>query len=144
MIKEVYRVVNIKFASAVDVSLKKYRYLLNRDFLVRFVTMASSESLQSNVKVGENRDFVDDYCSPIGEADAGEATKRRRVTHDYKRLSKLGYDPSVSSNAKLLQSSESKGNHLPIPIYTGITTWVLRVMRINKVYNTLDFWWENC
>ncbi|XP_053619301.1 lysine-specific demethylase RSBN1L [Plodia interpunctella] len=71
--------------------------------------MASSESLQSNVKVGENRDFVDDYCSPIGEADAGEATKRRRVTHDYKRLSKLGYDPSVSSNAKLLQSSESKG-----------------------------------
>ncbi|KAM3959897.1 LOW QUALITY PROTEIN: uncharacterized protein ACR2FA_006034 [Aphomia sociella] len=71
--------------------------------------MASKEPLQSNVKVGENREYTEDYCSSMSEVDAGEGTKRRRVTHDYRRLSKLGYDPSVSTNAKLMQSFDGKG-----------------------------------
>lgn len=79
--------------------------------------MASSEPLQSHVKVGENHDFADDYCSSNSEADAGEGTKRRRVTHDYKRLSKLGYDPSVSVNAKQAQTSDCKGKNLSLSTY---------------------------
>ncbi|KAL0859452.1 hypothetical protein ABMA27_010622 [Loxostege sticticalis] len=71
--------------------------------------MASDQPVQSNVKVGENRDFAEDVYGQNSEADAGEGSKRRRVTHDYKRLSKLGYDPSVSTNAKQPQSLDSKG-----------------------------------
>lgn len=71
--------------------------------------MASNGTTESHVKVGENRDFTDDYSASNGEGDAGEATKRRRVTHDYRKLSKLGYDPSVSTNVKHGQSIELKG-----------------------------------
>ncbi|XP_063834922.1 uncharacterized protein LOC135084107 [Ostrinia nubilalis] len=71
--------------------------------------MASDQPVQTNVKVSEIRDFADDIYGQNSEADAGEGCKRRRVTHDYKRLSKLGYDPSVSTNAKPPQSLDSKG-----------------------------------
>lgn len=71
--------------------------------------MASDQPLQSNVKVSDNQEFAEDFYGQNSEADAGEGTKRRRVTHDYKRLSKLGYDPSVSTNAKHPQSLDSKG-----------------------------------
>lgn len=71
--------------------------------------MASNGATESHVKVGENRDFTDDYSASNGEGDAGEGTKRRRVTHDYRKLSKLGYDPSVSMNVKHGQSIELKG-----------------------------------
>ncbi|XP_048486685.1 uncharacterized protein LOC105386526 [Plutella xylostella] len=70
--------------------------------------MASSASVESPVKVGENRESPDDYSSSNSEVDAGEGSKRRRVTHDYRKLSKLGYDPSVSSPTKLLVPVESK------------------------------------
>ncbi|XP_026760342.2 uncharacterized protein LOC113519434 [Galleria mellonella] len=71
--------------------------------------MASKEPLQSNVKVVENREFNEDYSTSIIEIDAGEGTKRRRMTHNYRRLSKLGYDPSMSTNTKLIQSCDGKG-----------------------------------
>ncbi|XP_028160646.1 uncharacterized protein LOC114353038 [Ostrinia furnacalis] len=71
--------------------------------------MASDQPVQTNVKASEIRDFADDIYGQNSEADAGEGCKRRRVTHDYKRLSKLGYDPSVSTNAKPPQSLDSKG-----------------------------------
>lgn len=71
--------------------------------------MASSGATESHVKVSENRDFTDDYSASNGEGDAGEGTKRRRVNHDYRKLSKLGYDPSVSTNLKHGQSIELKG-----------------------------------
>ncbi|XP_032524773.2 uncharacterized protein LOC116775876 [Danaus plexippus] len=59
--------------------------------------MASNDS---HVKVNENCDILDDCYSSCSETDAGEGTKRRRVTHDYRKLSKLGHDPSVSTNLK--------------------------------------------
>lgn len=74
-------------------------------------TMASHWSAESSVKVGENREFADDYSSSNSEADAGEGTKRRRVTHDYRKLSKLGYNTSVSSSPKPQSSSEPKGTY---------------------------------
>ncbi|CAH2060955.1 unnamed protein product, partial [Iphiclides podalirius] len=70
--------------------------------------MASKEHIESPVKVSENRDLSEDNCSSSSEADAGEGIKRRRVTHDYKKLSKLGYDPSVSTDSKHA-SSDSRG-----------------------------------
>jgi hypothetical protein len=81
--------------------------------------MASDQPLQSNVKVGENRDFAEDHNGLYNEADAGEGSKRRRVTHDYRKLSKLGYDPSMSTNAKHSQSHDSKGtDYYTSTVYT--------------------------
>ncbi|XP_045780033.1 lysine-specific demethylase 9 [Maniola jurtina] len=71
--------------------------------------MASNDSMESHVKVGENGDFVDDCGNACSDTDAGESTKRRRVTHDYRKLSKLGYDPSVPTNSKQASSGDSKG-----------------------------------
>lgn len=79
--------------------------------------MASNCSPETNVKVSENRDSAEDYNSSNSEADAGEAIKRRRVTHDYRKLSKLGYDPSMSLNIKHAPSPDFKGifyNYAPI------------------------------
>lgn len=72
--------------------------------------MASNGPLDSHVKVSENCDFGEDYCGANSEADAGEATKRRRVTHDYRKLSKLGYDPTMSTSLKQGSPFEPKGN----------------------------------
>ncbi|XP_023941496.1 lysine-specific demethylase RSBN1L [Bicyclus anynana] len=71
--------------------------------------MASDDSMESHVKVGENGDFVDDTSNVCSDTDAGESTKRRRVTHDYRKLSKLGYDPSVPTNSKHAPPVDSKG-----------------------------------
>lgn len=70
--------------------------------------MASKKHLESPVKVSENRELSEDNCSSSSEADAGESIKRRRVNHDYKKLSKLGYDPSVSTDS-IHASSDTKG-----------------------------------
>ncbi|CAG5058268.1 unnamed protein product [Parnassius apollo] len=70
--------------------------------------MASNEHIESHVKVSENRELSEDDCSSSSETDAGEDVKHRRVTHGYKKLSKLGYDPSVSTDSKHA-SSDSKG-----------------------------------
>ncbi|XP_046973881.1 uncharacterized protein LOC124540406 [Vanessa cardui] len=70
--------------------------------------MASNDSIESQVKVSENRDTVDDCYSSCSETDAGEGIKRRRVTHDYRKLSKLGYDPSVPTNLKHASTSDFK------------------------------------
>ncbi|XP_049881730.1 lysine-specific demethylase RSBN1L [Pectinophora gossypiella] len=71
--------------------------------------MASGGPQESNVKVGENRDISEEYSASNGEGDAGEGSKRRRVTHDYRKLSKLGYDPNVSTNLTHGPSMDSKG-----------------------------------
>lgn len=86
--------------------------------------MASEEPLQSNVKVCENREFSEEFNGQNYEADAGEGIKRRRVTHDYKRLSKLGYDPSMSTNAKHPQSLDSKGTDRCISTYKLRLHWL--------------------
>ncbi|XP_068624703.1 uncharacterized protein [Battus philenor] len=62
--------------------------------------MASNEYLESHVKVSENVSVTEENCSLNSEADAGEGAKRRRMSHDQKKLSKLGYDPSVSTDSK--------------------------------------------
>ncbi|XP_060807613.1 lysine-specific demethylase 9 [Amyelois transitella] len=104
--------------------------------------MASSESVQTNVKVVENRDFADDYISPNSEADAGEGTKRRRVTHDYRRLSKLGYDPSMSSSAKLVQSSDAKGKKRKRSeeLYKDVCLWEEggKPAKLSKIWPVFD------
>ncbi|KAJ2940974.1 hypothetical protein O0L34_g13100 [Tuta absoluta] len=64
---------------------------------------------ESSVKNGENREFSDEFSNTNGDGDAGESGKRRRVTHDYRKLSKLGYDPSMSTQTPVNQSAESKG-----------------------------------
>lgn len=76
--------------------------------------MASNDSIESHVKVSENRDNVDDCCSSPSETDAGDANKRRRVSHDYRKLSKLGYDPSVPTNLKHASSTDFKGKETSI------------------------------
>lgn len=85
--------------------------------------MASNGPPECDVKVGENRDYVDDYSSSNSDGDAGERAKRRRVTNDYRKLSKLGYDPSVSTNLKHGTSSDSKGT-----LYFFISTLVLHFL----------------
>lgn len=88
--------------------------------------MASNSSPETNVKVSENRDSAEDYNSSNSEADAGEAIKRRRVTHDYRKLSKLGYDPSMSLHIK----------HAPSPDFKGIFySYVPTVPRCTPVIN---------
>ncbi|GBP26686.1 Round spermatid basic protein 1-like protein [Eumeta japonica] len=67
--------------------------------------MASSAPLEASVKFNENRDGSDGNNSSNSETDACDNSKRRRITHDYRKLSKVGYVPSVSSK----QSSDSKG-----------------------------------
>lgn len=74
--------------------------------------MASNGSLDSQAKVFANLDLSGDYNNLNCDSDAGDGTKRRRVTHDYRKLSKMGYDPSVSSGGKLTPPLESKGNFL--------------------------------
>lgn len=76
--------------------------------------MASNDSKESHVKVGENGDFVDDIGNAC-DTDAGESTKRRRVTHDYRKLSKLGYGPSMPTNMKHASSGDSKGKKYYVP-----------------------------
>lgn len=73
--------------------------------------MASYDSIESHVKVRENRAIVDDCCSSSSETDAGEANKRRRMSHDNRKLSKLGYDPSVPTNLKHASSTDFKGKN---------------------------------
>ncbi|KAL4712533.1 hypothetical protein ACJJTC_007549 [Scirpophaga incertulas] len=70
--------------------------------------MASDQPLQCNVNACENLNFTDEYNGFNSEEEAGEGSKRRRVTHDIKKLLKLGYDPSVSTNSKH-HSHDSKG-----------------------------------
>lgn len=75
--------------------------------------MASSSNAGiTHVKVDENREFATNYCSSGGEGDAGEGNKRRRVSHDYRKLSKLGYGSSMSNDSRLIPGNETKGiNH---------------------------------
>ncbi|XP_045539586.1 uncharacterized protein LOC106716681 [Papilio machaon] len=70
--------------------------------------MASNEHLESHVKLSENRSLSEDNCNSSSAGDAGEGVKRRRVTHDYKKLCKLGYDPSMSTESTHA-SIDSKG-----------------------------------
>ncbi|XP_038219093.1 uncharacterized protein LOC119837552 [Zerene cesonia] len=70
--------------------------------------MASNDTLQSNVKVDEIHDFGDYETSDRSKLDAGEGGKRRRMSHGYRKLSKLGYDPSVPTNLKHATSREFK------------------------------------
>ncbi|CAH2243720.1 uncharacterized protein LOC120634459 [Pararge aegeria] len=71
--------------------------------------MASDDSMESHVKVDENGDFADDSSNACSDTETGEGSKRRRVTHDYRKLSKLGYDPSVPTNLKHASTVDSKG-----------------------------------
>lgn len=72
--------------------------------------MASSkDTRESHVKVDGNRVYSDNYCGPSGERDAGEGAKRRRRSHDHKKLMKLGYGPSMSNESGHTPSSESRG-----------------------------------
>lgn len=74
--------------------------------------MASNGPLESCVKVAENRDGSDDCSNSTSETDTGENMKRRRITHDYKKLAKLGYIPSVSNFQKTPLTQDSKGKKL--------------------------------
>lgn len=71
--------------------------------------MASKDSDESHVNLSENRDIVINCLNSNSDSEAGEGIKRRRVTHDYRKLSKLGYDPSVPTNLKHAAPSDSKG-----------------------------------
>lgn len=80
--------------------------------------MASSQEHRlSHVKVGETLDCVDDYRGSSSEKDAGQAVKRRRISHDYRKLSKLGYGPSVSTEPRHAMSPDSKGNITSITVF---------------------------
>lgn len=79
--------------------------------------MASNDSIESQVKVGENLDTADDCYISCSETDTGEGIKRRRVTHDYRKLSKLGYDPSMPTNLKHATSSDFKGKKTPTSLH---------------------------
>lgn len=70
---------------------------------------SSNEARVTNVKVSENRDFVDDYCGSNSLEDAGEGAKRRRTAYDCKTVSQQGCVTSVSTDLKHTPSSESKG-----------------------------------
>ncbi|KPJ04904.1 Round spermatid basic protein 1-like protein [Papilio xuthus] len=70
--------------------------------------MASNEHLESHVKLSENRSLSEDNSNSSSAEDAGEGVKRRRVSHDYKKLCKLGYDPSMSTESTHA-SIDSKG-----------------------------------
>lgn len=70
---------------------------------------SSNEARVTNVKVSENRDFVDDYCGSNSLEDAGEGAKRRRTAYDCKTVSQQGCGTSVSTDLKHTPSSESKG-----------------------------------
>lgn len=72
------------------------------------LTMASNGPVETNVKVHENRDCSIEFNNSISDFDAGENTKRRRVTHDYKKLSKQGYFPSLSAMNKSGSTQESR------------------------------------
>ncbi|XP_072946118.1 uncharacterized protein [Epargyreus clarus] len=71
--------------------------------------MATNDSQKTHVKVVENRDFVDDYYSSSSEAEAGEGVKRPRMSHDYRKLSKLGYFTAVANDLKRVSSGDPKG-----------------------------------
>lgn len=83
--------------------------------------MASSEQARlSHVKVGENCDYVGKLCGSKSKEDAGDGVKRRRVSHDHRKLSKLGHGPSVSTETRVALSTETKGkllHTLPSPCY---------------------------
>lgn len=70
---------------------------------------SSNEARVTHVKVSENHDFADDYCSTSGLKDAGETTKRRRVTYEGKKQSHQEYGTNMSTGTKHTSSLESKG-----------------------------------
>lgn len=70
---------------------------------------SSNEARVTNVKVSENRDFMDDYCGSNSLGDAGEGAKRRRTAYDCKTVSQQGCGTSVSTDLKHTPSSETKG-----------------------------------
>ncbi|CAH0697610.1 unnamed protein product [Spodoptera exigua] len=70
---------------------------------------SSNEARVTNVKVSENRDFMDNYCGSKSLGDAGEGAKRRRTTYDCKNVSQQGCGTSVSTDLKHTPSTESKG-----------------------------------
>ncbi|XP_063543034.1 lysine-specific demethylase RSBN1L [Cydia strobilella] len=103
--------------------------------------MASSGPLDSNVKVGENCDNTDDYFSGSSDADAGEATKRRRVTHDYRKLSKLGYDPTMSTTSRQGSTSEPKGKKRKVSIDSNeLCVWGdnVKPAKLTKIWPVFD------
>lgn len=69
---------------------------------------SSNEARLSHVKAGENLELGGDYRKANGESCAGEASKRRRISHDTKKPSRPGCDPSVSTK-HIHTSIESKG-----------------------------------
>lgn len=84
--------------------------------------MASSEEPRlSHVKVGETLDYVGDYSGSSSRKEAGNAVKRRRVSHDYRKLSKLGYGPSVSAESEHAMSPDSKGK-VPFVVVSTLPT----------------------
>ncbi|KAG6446633.1 hypothetical protein O3G_MSEX004538 [Manduca sexta] len=108
---------------------------------------SSNEARVSHVKVSGNRDFGNDCYESNGEGDAGEGTKRRRVAHDYRKLSKLGYDPSVSNESRLTPSCESRGKKRkhsegspnPLCSWTAETSVPAKLSKIWPVFDSGGF-----
>lgn len=72
--------------------------------------MASSrESKLSHVRVGENRNYIDDYRGSGIGGGTGRIVHHRRPSHDFSKLPKMGNGPSVSSEEIHAPFTDSKG-----------------------------------
>lgn len=71
--------------------------------------MASNGPLETNINVNENGECGNDFSDRICENDISDSVKRRRIAHDYKKLSKLGYVTDALAVHKPANSPEIRG-----------------------------------
>lgn len=108
--------------------------------------MASSEEPRLlHVKVGENRDYVDDYRGSGIGGGAGRTIRRRRPSHDFCKLPKLRNVPSMSTEERHALYTDSKGIVVVyIPNYLiQQSPSLLEVLPTSLLLSArVIFWWE--
>lgn len=108
--------------------------------------MASSEEPGlSRRKIGENREYADDFRGSGIGGGAGGGIQHHRPSHDFNKVLKLGNGPSMSTEERHALYKDSKGIVvIYIPNYRIQQSLSVPYVRLTSLLLSarVIFWWE--